>query len=95
MTHVIRVPRTFVPGEAHSIAAGFRSQAARVRDQARQLRNVGGTLDTTWEGNAKNAFFSSFSSEPGNLESYASWLEDRARQIEGMTVTVWEQKTVP
>jgi hypothetical protein len=49
MTHVIRVPRTFVPGEAHSIAAGFRSQAARVRDLAQQLRNVGGTLDTTGE----------------------------------------------
>ena len=95
MTHVIRVPRTYVPPEAYSIAAGFRSQAARVRDQAQQLRNVGGTLDTTWQGNAKNAFFSSFSSEPGNLESYASWLEDRARQIEGMTVTVWDTKVVP
>jgi uncharacterized protein YukE len=95
MTHVIRVPRTFVPGEAHSIAAGFRSQAARVRDLAQQLRNVGGTLDTTWEGNAKNTFISSFSSQPGNLESYASWLEDQARQIEGMTVTVWDNKVVP
>jgi uncharacterized protein YukE len=94
MTHVIRVPRTFVPGEAHSIAAGFRSQAGRVRDLARQLRDVGGTLNTWWEGNAKNVFFSSFSSEPGNLENYASWLEDRARNIEGMTVTVWESKVV-
>jgi uncharacterized protein YukE len=95
MTHVIRVPRTFVPGEAHSIAAGFRSQAGRVRDLARQLRDVGGTLDTWWEGNAKNAFFGSFSSEPGNLDSYAAWLEDRAREIEGMTVTVWDTKVVP
>jgi uncharacterized protein YukE len=95
MTQVIRVPRTFVPGEAHSIAAGFRAQAGRARDLARQLRDVGGTLNTWWEGNAKNVFFSTFSSEPGNLESYASWLEDKARNIEGMTVTVWETKVVP
>ncbi len=95
MTHVIWVPRTFVPGEAHSIAAGFRSQAGRARDLARQLRDVGGTLNTWWEGNAKNNFFSTFSSQPGNLDSYASWLETQARTIESMTVTVWESRVVP
>lgn len=83
-----------VPREAHSIAAGFRSQAGRMRDLARQLRDTGGTLNTWWEGNAKNVFFSSFNSEPGNLESYASWLDDRARNIEDMKVTVWEYKVV-
>jgi uncharacterized protein YukE len=92
---VISVPRTFVPQEAHSIAAGFRLQAGRMRDLARQLRDVGGNLNTWWEGNSKNNFFSSFSSEPGNLESYASWLDDQARYIEGMTVTVWESKVIP
>jgi uncharacterized protein YukE len=95
MTHVIRVPKTFVPGEAHAIAAGFRAQAGKARDLARQLRAVGGTLNTWWEGNAKNVFFSTFNSEPGNLDSYASWLEDKARIIEHMTVTIWESKTVP
>lgn len=62
--------------------------------QASRLRGVQGTLDSSWQGNSKNNFMSNFCSEPGNAESYASWLESRASEIENMTVTVWEEITV-
>ncbi len=91
---VIRVPRTFVPSEAYAIAAGFRAEAGRVRGTAQQLRTTGNNLDSTWEGNSKNNFFAQFRPEPGNVESYAAWLEEKARNIECMTVTVWESVTV-
>ena len=95
MAKTIRLPRTFVPSEAHAIAASFRSQAAHIRDLARQLRDVKGSLDISWEGNSKNIFSSDFAPEPGNMDCYAAWLEDRARAIECMTVTIWETITVP
>jgi len=90
----IRVPRTFVPSEAYAIAAGFRAEAARVRGLSQQLSGIGGTLDSSWEGNAKNRFFGIFRPEPGNTESYAAWLDAQARNIERMTVTVWETQVV-
>jgi len=90
----VRVPRTFVPGEAYAIAAGFRTEANRARALATQLREVGGGLESTWEGNAKNTFMNDFRPEPGNVESYAAWLEAQAQSIEHMTVTVWESKLI-
>ena len=93
-TQTIKVPNTFIPPEARQIAAAFRAAAAQVRAQASSLKGVGYTLNSSWEGNSKNNFMGDFSPEPGNVESYASWLEDRARDIEHMKVTVWETKVV-
>ncbi len=90
-----RVKRTFIPPEAPRIAAEFRKSANEVRMQAGRLRGVQGTLDSTWQGNSKNVFMGNFSSEPGNVESYASWLESKASEIENMTVTIWEDIFVP
>lgn len=90
----IRVPRTFVPPEAHKIAADFRRAARESRQLASQLRSVGGTLNSTWEGNSKNQFMGEFNPEPGNLDSYASYLEQCARNIEHIKVTIWEEKEV-
>jgi len=90
-----RVKKTFVPPEAPRIAAEFRKSANEVRIQASRLRGVQGTLDSTWQGNSKNVFMSGFSGEPGNVESYACWLESKANEIENMTVTIWEEINVP
>lgn len=90
----IRVPKTFVPREARAIANDFRRNAAEVRRLASQLSQLGSSLNATWEGKSKNTFMGEFSPEPGRLHSYANYLDECARKIERMTVTVWEEKEV-
>lgn len=91
----IRIKKTFVPPEAYGIAAQFQAQANRVRDLASQLRKVKSTLDATWEGNSKNRFSSGYEPEVSKMDNFADWLEDKANQIERITVTVWEEVRVP
>lgn len=81
---------TFVPPEAGGIAASLRSASAKVRDLSTNSRSTGSLLDTSWEGHSKDRFIDTFQSEPGNLDSYSSWLESAANQIESITVTKWE-----
>ena len=76
-----------VPPEAHAIAAAFRREAQRVRELAVQQRGVKGTLDSTWLGNSKNRFSAEFDPEISKLDRYADMLEDKARQIEKITIT--------
>lgn len=90
----IRVPKTFVPKEAYVIAGNFRRAAGEARSLASQLQSVGNSLNSSWEGNSKNQFMQEFQSEPGNLLDYANYLEQCARTIERMTVTVWEEKEI-
>ena len=90
----IRVSRSFVPPEAHRIAASFDNAAREADRLAGQLSNVSNTLETTWEGNSKNNFMADFRSEPGNLHSYAAYLRKCAQQIREIRVTVWEWKEV-
>ena len=78
----VRVEHWFIPNEAHSIAAQFRTQAGAIRDQANTVGKAKNTLDASWEGNSKNKFMLLFDPMPGNLGSYASWLEQAANQIE-------------
>lgn len=95
-TITVRVPETFVPKEAHAMAANFRAKASEVRNLANQLRQVGSTLQSTWEGNSKNNFMGSFQPAPSELDTYAQWLEEKARQLDNFKVTIWhtEQKRV-
>ena len=90
----VRVAYTFVPPEAHHIANDFRAQARQVRDAAQKLRSSGGTLNNSWEGRSHDLFMGQFNPQPGNLESYASWLDNRASYIETIRVTEyrWEWK---
>ena len=90
----IRVPKTFVPKEAHAIAGNFRRAAGEARTLAAQLGRLGNHFNTTWEGNSKNNFMGDFSPEPGNLYEYANYLERCANDIERTTVTIWEEKEV-
>jgi uncharacterized protein YukE len=86
-------PKWIVPPEAPGIASSFRSAAGKLRGVSGNLRSVGGELDGSWEGNSKNLFMADFSPEPGNVDSFASWLDGAASRIESMTVMIWETYT--
>lgn len=86
----VRRPKWIHPPEAGHIAAQFRAAAAQIRQQANQLRSTRGILESTWEGNAKNAFFGDFQSTPEAVDDYAAWLESRAQSIDSMTVEIFE-----
>ena len=90
----IRTSESIVPPEAHGIAASFRREAQRVRQLAASHRSIKGTLDTTWEGLSKNKFSGNFDPQIGQLDNYANMLEEKARQIENIHVTVWHTKRV-
>lgn len=87
----VRRPKWIHPPEASGIAAQFRSAANQARRLAGILRATRGVLDATWEGNAKNSFFSAFQTEPEALEGYAAWLDERARSVESMAVKIYEE----
>ena len=78
----VRVEHWFIPKEAHTIADKVRAQARAIRKQANALRKAKNTLDGSWEGNSKSNFMQKFDPTPGNLNSYASWLEQAAKKIE-------------
>jgi uncharacterized protein YukE len=86
-------PVSNVPPEAFEIAASFRTAADKIRQLSAELRSTGAALDSIWEGNAKNRFMDAYQSQPGDLESYAAWLDNAARQIEAIRVTTWETFT--
>ncbi len=90
----ILVPETIVPPEAYGIAAAFRSEARRVRELAAQNRSTKGTLDGTWQGNSKIRFSGDFEPRITDLDNYANSLEDKARQIENIRVTIWKTQFV-
>ena len=88
----IKVPKRIHPPEAKGIAGKFRQAATEARKLAGQLQVISNALDSSWEGRSKDRFMGDFRSEPGNLNSYADYLEDCARKIEDIEVTVWEEK---
>lgn len=90
----VRVPRTFIPPEAYSIANNFRRLAQEARRLANELRRLSNVLNSGWEGNSKNNFMNDFLPKASDLERLADHLERSARTIETTKVTVWEYKVV-
>jgi len=90
----ILVSEEIVPPEARSIAEAFRREARRVRELAAQSRNTKGSLDQSWEGNSKNKFIGAFDPQINQLDNYANSLEEKARHIENIRVTVWKKKMI-
>ena len=82
--------RTITPDQAPAVAGELRLIAGRARELAGQLRSISGDMDATWQGRSQIRFLMDFGGEPGNGASAASWVEDRARFVAVMTVTVWE-----
>jgi uncharacterized protein YukE len=90
----IRVKRTIHPPEAKEIANKFRRAASEARKLAGQIQKIGSTLNSTWEGNSKESFMAEFTPEPGNLNSFADYLEECAQKIESIEVEIWDWKEV-
>lgn len=86
----VRVEKWFTPKEAHTIASQFRTQARVIREQANALRKERSTLDSSWEGNSRNNFMQLLDPVPGNLESFAQWLESQANKIENLKALKYE-----
>ena len=87
---ITRRKHTFVPDEAPRIAREFRSAAGRIREQAREMKGIQSNLQGAWEGNSAERFMDEFEPQIKEMEHFAEWLDDKAHQIERMTVTVWE-----
>lgn len=87
----VTVPESIVPPEAYAIAAAFRREASRVRELSAKNRSTKGTLDSTWQGNSKNRFSGDYDPQISQLDSYANLLEENARQIESIRVTVYKK----
>lgn len=83
-----------IPPEAHAIADAFRREARRVRDITAQARNTKSALDNSWTGNSKNRFSGNFDPQIGQLDNYANILEEKARQIDNIRVTVQTRKWI-
>lgn len=87
----MRVARTFIPPEAHTIAAQFRQAAHQLRASSGKLNSIGATLDSDWLGHSKELFFDQFRNQPSSVNALADWLMDRAQYIESIYVTIWEE----
>lgn len=89
----VRRSRTFVPVEAHGIAARWRGIATQIKGVAEGLRVLGSALETGWAGNARDRFMQEFGSVPGEVDGCAELLDTLAGQVESITVTEWETVT--
>ncbi len=86
----VKRAHTFVPPEAHSIAASWRQLAHDISALATGLRGLGADLQGTWEGNSAQRFLGEYHPEPGNTDSSADLLSSLAGDVESITVTEWE-----
>jgi len=82
------VSKTFVPPEAHHIAAEFRQAASVLRQSSASLGSIGNTLEDTWMGHSKDLFFELFNGKPAQVRSLADWLDSQASVIENIHVTI-------
>ncbi len=90
----IKIPvkraHTYIPQEAHSIAANWRQLAQQIAALASNLRGLSAALHADWEGNSAQRFLGEYDPEPGNTDSSANLLESLASQAEAISVTEWE-----
>jgi hypothetical protein len=78
----VRRSRTFVPGEAHGIAARFRTLAGELRGIGQNLQSLGAAFNATWEGTSKQRFMTDF--DPARAETLQSplpWITPRWESI--------------
>lgn len=75
------------PPEVGGIASEFRAAADQIRSVYNSVNAVGGQLDQTWRGNAKNIFDAHFNSLPKEVLAYANDLDHMANEI--LNIQVW------
>ncbi len=89
-TIIVRRLVSFIPDEAHAVAAELRAVADEARELAERLRVINGDLESTWEGQARMRFLQDFSGQPPVGESDAGWLEAEAAKVATISVVRWE-----
>lgn len=90
----VLVPKTFVPKEAGVIASRYAKVARELREIADEMSHLMGSLEESWEGNAKQNYFQQYGSEPGNLRAAADFCDQCGNKIRSMSVTMMEWKEV-
>jgi len=91
----ITVEREIRPEGALEHAEAFRRASAAVRRVADDLRSERGSLEQSWEGQAKERFAGSFEGLLPRIEALAFSLDSQADVIANRTVTVLERVRVP
>ena len=86
----VRHAKTISPDQGLGIGARWRAIAGGIRELAQEARALGSSLDTTWEGNAKEKFSDHYRPEMGNTDACTEHLGDLANRIEAISVTIWE-----
>ena len=86
----VRHAKTLFPDQELGIGASLRAIANQIREVAQDVRALGSSLDTTWEGNAKVKFSDHYQPEMGNTDACMEHLIDLANRIEAISVTIWE-----
>jgi len=89
-TILVRRLVSFVPDEAHGIAAGLRAIAEETRELAGRLRVISENLESTWEGQARMRFLQDFTGLPPVGDSDAGWIEAEAATVAAIRVDRWE-----
>ena len=89
-TILVRRLVSFIPDEAHAVAAELRAVAHEARELAERLRVINGDLESTWEGQARTRFLQDFTGLPPVMDSDAGWLEAEAATVAAIRVDRWE-----
>lgn len=84
---VIPAGRWITPPETGGIASELRAVADAIRSVYNPVNSIGGQLDQTWRGNAKNIFDAHFNSFPRDILAYADELDRMANDV--LNIQVW------
>ncbi len=86
-----RVPRTFIPPEAKTIADELRRIAAETRAMTAGLGLGGKPMDALLQELSGMERFRGFAPVAQDAGALADWLEAQARRLENTKVTTWEE----
>ena len=74
------------PAELRSTAGTLREYNSNFKNQVSALESAEGTLNTSWEGPAKDAFHSSFMQDKSYMDNFAALIENYCVTLENMAV---------
>jgi WXG100 family type VII secretion target len=88
---VVPAGHWMTPPEVGEIASEFRAAADQIRSVYGSVNAVGGQLDQSWRGNAKNIFDAHFNAFPKEILAYANDLDHMASEILNIQVWVYDE----
>lgn len=91
----LMTPKTFVPPEAHLMAAGLHARAESLRELACRLATERHDLEAGWQGRSSQRFMDACDHALGEVNALVGSLEFEARRVQSVWVTVWESVWQP